>query len=87
MATHAQEVGQQLQDLGGRVVNVAPVVRRHPGGTLFRRPVVQEVGEQLGGPPRPLQTLVDEGGEQRVLQQGLVGEREGVTVLIVTVIP
>lgn len=50
--THAQEVGEQLQDVGGGVVNVSPVVGGHAGGAVLRGPVVQEVGELLGRPPR-----------------------------------
>lgn len=80
-ATHPQEVGQQLQGLGGGVVNVPPVVRRHPGRALFRRPVVQEVGQQLGGPTRPVQALVDEVGKRRGIQEHLIREVGGMTGL------
>lgn len=52
-------------------------MRGHPGRTLVRRPVVEEVVQQLGVPAGPVQTLVDEGGEDRVLQQNLVGKRGG----------
>lgn len=70
--TYAKEAGEKLQGLGCGVVNVPPVVGRHAGRTILWRPVVQEVGQQLGCPPRVGQTLVQSSSKQRVRQQILI---------------
>ena len=73
--THAQEVGEQLQDVGGGVVNVSPVVGGHAGGAVLRGPVVQEVGELLGRPPRAVEALIQHSGKHRIPQQRLMSKR------------
>lgn len=70
--TYAEEAGEELQGLGCGVVNVAPVVGGHAGRTLLRRPVVEEVGQQLGRPPRAVETLVEKSGELWIRQQSLI---------------
>lgn len=47
--TYAKKVGEQLQGLGRGIVNIPPVVGWHAGRPLLRGPIVQEVGQQLGG--------------------------------------
>ena len=47
MITYTEEVGEKLQDLGRGVVNIAPVIGWHARWTVLRRPIVQEVGQQL----------------------------------------
>lgn len=70
--TYTEDVGEELDCLCRGVVNVPPVVGWHPSGAVLRRPVVQEVGQQLGCPSRAVETLVEKSSKHWILQQSLI---------------
>lgn len=70
--TYTKEVGEELGCLGRGVVNIPPVVGWHAGGAVLRRPVVQEVSQQLGSPSRAVETLVEKSSKHWILQQSLI---------------
>lgn len=70
--TYTKEVGEKLQGSGRGVVNIPPIVGWHAGWTVLWRPVVQEVGQQLGCPPCAVETLVENSSEHWIRQQSLI---------------
>lgn len=75
--TYTEEVGEELQSLGRGVVHIPPIVGRHAGRPVLRGPVVQEVGQQLGGQSGAVEALVEKSSERRVRQQDLSQIRGG----------
>lgn len=72
--TYTEEFGEKLQALGGGVVNIPPVVGRHPGQAILWRPVVKEVGQLLGRPHCAAELLVDGSGKHWIRKQGLISK-------------
>lgn len=75
--TYTEEFGEELQDFGSGVVNIAPVAGWHARWTILRGPVVEEVGQKLSCPPCAVETLVEDSSKHWIRQQFLILKKAG----------
>ena len=72
--TYTEKVGEKLQDPCSGVVSTSPVIGWHAWWTILWRPVVQEVGQQVGCPLCAVETLVEESSKHWIRQQSLISK-------------